>query len=118
MTDHVLKLVEHQRDSNQEELERALHRVGQLERELDEARLQHRQHVEPLIEALKPFATAWEGTKPTPDCTERAYWRRLERALAGFHSVRTPSGERFVLTGEHLRQAADALEGAALPEVE
>lgn len=68
--------------------------------------------VRALEEALRPFAEAWKRTapQPRPGDNPRAYPRRLERALEGFHS--TPgrgSEDRLTLTGQHLKDAHDLL---------
>lgn len=119
MTTHnVLELVEHQRDRNLEEAERALHRVAQLEAALEDAHRHHLATIGALLDALSPFALAWDSIKPKHDGNEKAYQRRLSHVLGGFHSFNRRGGERYLLTGRHLRAAHEALHAVERPALE
>ncbi|MCE8002565.1 hypothetical protein [Billgrantia ethanolica] len=61
-----------------------------------------------MKDALRPFAQAWLLRQPRLDGTRKANERRLERALEGFWSAGS-GDERFALTGQHLKDAHDAL---------
>ena len=63
---------------------------------------------EAMKDALRPFAQAWLLRQPRLDGSRKANERRLERALEGFWSA-GPGDERFALTGQHLKDAHDAL---------
>lgn len=62
-----------------------------------------------LSSALEPFASAWRRRAPEGDPESQAYKRRMARALLPFLSNGN-ADESGVLTGEHLRDASDALE--------
>ncbi|WP_280568142.1 hypothetical protein [Chromohalobacter sp. 296-RDG] len=64
-------------------------------------------HVERLHETLSPFAQAWLRREPEGVPGTKGYQRRLERALGVFYS--NGNMEDCPLTGEHLREAAQAL---------
>lgn len=93
----LLATVEHQRDVLQEDYERAMHRVAQLEM-VSEA----------LVQALTPFADAWTLRKPRDTSSAMALTRRMERALEGFYTARdSASDSEARLTGQHLKDAYD-----------
>lgn len=77
-----------------------------------------RAHKAMLLEALAPFAAAWPLRSATFMATEAgsiARQRREGRALAGFYTANTrgTGGEvSITLTGEHLREAYEAVMAA------
>ena len=67
-----------------------------------------RRELASLREAAEPFAEAWRLRAQRPAQTSGNKVRERRDLEAGFYSIMKPDGERYLLTGEHLKRIGEA----------